>query len=194
VICSILVLRQLGVGASEHAAPARKLAPRDPRLLAAEHPGAVALDGSRTERCEVGARLGLREALRPQLLRREDRPHVARPLLLGSEREDRRPEHVEPDDRRELGSAGGCQLLVDDDLLRRRAAAAAELRRPRAADEAGLVAARLPAAEERHPLVERVRDLGRGGRVLREERAHLLLQLTLGRLERELHCCLLIGA
>ncbi len=145
------------------------------------------LDGRRAERREIGARLGLREPLRPQLLCREDRPHEARTLLVGPERENRRAEYVQTDDGRELGRACRGQLLVDDDLLRRRAAAAAELGRPRAADVTGLVATRLPAAEERHSLVEGVRDIRRVRRVLGEKRAHVFLELPLRRLERELH-------
>ncbi len=133
-------------------------------------------------------------SLGPQLVRGEDRSHEARPLLVGSECEDRRTEHIKADHRREFGGARRGELLVDNDLLGRGAAAAAELGRPRAADVAGLVTARLPAAEERHPLVEGVGHIRGVRRVLGEERAHIFLELPFVRLERELHRWFFIGA
>ena len=71
------VLRAGVVRAREHAAPARVLAPGDPRLLAAEDEVVVVLDRARAQRGEVGAGLGLGEALAPDLLGREDRRDVA---------------------------------------------------------------------------------------------------------------------
>ena len=78
------------------------------------------------------------------------------------------------------GRAGGRELLVDDDLLGGRAAAAAELARPRAADVAGLVAARLPAAQRVHPLVQRARQARGVGPLGGEEVPDLLLEPALG--------------
>ena len=117
---SIEMPRCLGavvVGAGEHAAPARELAPRHPRLLPADDEVVVVLDGARAQRREVGPGLGLGEPLAPDLLGREDRRDVAAALLVGAEAQQRRPEHVEADDVDELGRAGGGELLVDDDLL-----------------------------------------------------------------------------
>ena len=112
---------------------------------------------------------------------------MAAALLVAAEREDRRPEYVEPDDRDPLGRARGRHLLVDDDLLDRRAAAAAELGGPGTADVARVVAAGLPAAEVRDPLVELVRKIRGIGTVLGEELAHLVAKCALLRFESELH-------
>jgi hypothetical protein len=47
------------IGAGEHPAPARELAPGHPRLLSAEDEVVIALDGARAQRREVGPGLGL---------------------------------------------------------------------------------------------------------------------------------------
>ena len=78
------------VGTRKYPAPARKLPPRDPGLLAAQQVATLRLDRLRPQRCEIGARLRLGEALTPDLLGREDRPHVTLLLLLCSEGEQRR--------------------------------------------------------------------------------------------------------
>ena len=121
------VLGRLRVGAREHTAPARVLAPRHPGLLAAHDEVVVVLDGARAQRREVGPGLGLGEALAPELLGGQDRRDVAPPLLVGPEPQQRRPEDVQADDVHELRRAGGCELLIDDDLLDGGAPAAAEL-------------------------------------------------------------------
>ena len=117
----------------------------------------------------------------------QDRRHVTVPLLVGSEGQQRGADDVEADHVDELGRSRGGQLLVDDDLLDGRPAAAAEQRRPRAPDEARLVAARLPVAEEPDALVERVRHLGRLRAVTREEAPHLVAQRPFLVGEAELH-------
>ena len=104
---------------------------------------------------------------------------VPPPLLVVAEAQQRRTEDVEPDDVDELGGAGGGELLVDDDLLDGRAAAAAELLRPGAADVAGLVAGRLPAAQRFDPLVQALGQVGRRHALVCEERADLGLQRAL---------------
>ena len=139
-----LVRRDAGIGAGEHAAKARELRPRDPRLLPADEVAAVGLDRRRAEGGKIGPRLRLGEALAPDLLRREDRSHMPPPLGIGAECEQGGTEDVEPDDRDELGRSRRSQLLIDDDLLRGRPAAAPELGRPGAADEAGRVELGLP--------------------------------------------------
>src|SRR5204863_2796578 len=49
-----LVLRGVRIGARQDAAPARELAPRDPRLLSADEVPGRGLDGGRAERREIG--------------------------------------------------------------------------------------------------------------------------------------------
>ena len=173
------MLRTVRLGAREHPAPAGVLAPRHPGLLAAQDEVVVVLDRARAQRREVGPGLGLREALAPDLLGRQDRRDVAPPLLVVAEAQQRRPEDVEPDDVDELRRAGRGELLVDDDLLDRRAPAAAELARPCAADVAGLVARGLPAAQDLHPLVERAREVGGIEPLACQERPDLGLQRPL---------------
>jgi hypothetical protein len=170
------VLRRVRIRSREHAAPAGELRPRDPRLLSTERITAGGLDGSRPQRREVGSRLGLREPLAPNLLRREDRRDVAALLLVCAEGEERRAEDVEADDRDELGRARGREFLVDDDLLGRRAAAAAELGRPSAPDVPRLVELCLPAPQVRDALVERVGQLVRLRPMLRQIGANLVAQ------------------
>src|SRR4051794_17110430 len=168
------------VRAGEHAAPARELPPGDPRLLAAHDEVVVVLDRARSQRREVGARVGLREALAPDRVRREDRRDVAAPLLVGAEAQQRGAEHVEPHDVDELGRAGGRELRAAPDLRRGGPPAAAELGRPRAAHVAGLVAARLPRPQRLDALLERSRQAPRIGRLGGEERPDLLLEPALG--------------
>ncbi len=95
---------------------------------------------------EVGAGAGLREALAPDLLRREDRREVARLLLLGAVRDDRRPGHADADDadvRRRLGAG---HLLEEDRLVGIWRAAAAVLLGPREPDVSGVVERAAPLA------------------------------------------------
>ena len=58
-------------------------------------PAAVALHRARLQRREVGAGLGLREALAPDLLGGQDRLEVALLLLLGAVRDHDRAAHHE---------------------------------------------------------------------------------------------------
>ena len=111
------------LGAREHAAPPRVLAPGGPRLLAADHELVARGHSARTQRPQVRSGIRLREALAPDLLRGEDRRDIACPLGVVAERQQRGTDHVETDDVGELGRAGGRQFLVDDDLLHGRAAA-----------------------------------------------------------------------
>ena len=182
-----LVLRRGVVGAREHAAPPRELAPRHPRLLAGDDVVVVVLDGARAQRREIRAGLRLREPLAPDLLCRQDRRDVAPALLVGAEAQQRRPEHVEADDTHVLGRAGGGELLVDDDLLGGRAAAAPELARPRPADVPGRVAARLPAAQRVHASVQRARQVARVEPLGGKEGPDLLLERALGGRGSESH-------
>ena len=68
-----LVLGGLAVGARDEHAPLRVLGAAGPDLLAGDDPVVAVLDRARLERREVGAGVGLGEALAPDLLGREDR-------------------------------------------------------------------------------------------------------------------------
>jgi len=107
-----------------------------------------------TQRGQVRTRLGLGEALAPDLPGVQDRRDVPLALLLGTEAQQRRAKHVEPDDVDELRRAGTGQFLVDHDLLDRRSAAATELPGPSPADVPGPVTTSLPAAQSLDPGVE----------------------------------------
>ena len=175
------------VRARQDPAPAGVLPPRDPGLLSAQDEVVVLLDRARAQRGEVRTGFGLGEALTPDLLRREDRRDVASALLVGAEAQQRRAEHVEADDVDELRGPCRGELLVDDDLLDRRAAAPTELLGPGAADVAGVVAARLPAAQHLHAVVQRPWKVGRSQSIPREERPDLLLQRAFCGRRLELH-------
>ena len=98
-----LVLGHLGVGARHEHAPLGVVGEGGPHLLAGHHPLAVVLDRLGLQRREVGARVGLREPLAPDLLAREDRLDEALLLLLGPVGDDGRPAHGEPEDVRGRG-------------------------------------------------------------------------------------------
>ena len=136
----------------------------------------LVLDGSRAQRGEVGAGVGLGEALAPDLLGGQDRRDVPPALLVRAEAQQRRAEDVEPDDVDELRGARRRELLVDDDLLDGRPAAATESLWPRTSDVPGFVAGGLPVAEDLHPFVERAREVGRRQAALRQEGADLRLK------------------
>ena len=112
---------------------------------------------------------------------------VASLLLVTAEGEERRTEHVEPDDGNELGCAGGSELAIDDDLLGGGPPAASERRRPRPPDVPRLVQLPLPLAECRDPGVEIVgQGLGVGA-LLVEEGTHLVAKPLLLRVECQPH-------
>ena len=106
------------------------------------------LDRLGLQRREVGARLGLGEALAPDLLGGEDRLEEALLLLLGAVGDHDRAAHHEAEHVRRPGRLGARQLLAEDRLLDQRRAAAAVLLRPRDAGPAALVELALPLALE----------------------------------------------
>ena len=99
------------------------------------------LDGFGLQRCEVRARLGLREPLAPDLLRGEDRLQIALLLLLGAVGDDHRAAHHEPEDVGGSRRLGSSELLAEDRLLDQRGPSAAVLLWPRHAGPAGRSAA-----------------------------------------------------
>ena len=115
-----VVLLHVGVGAHEQLAEVADLTERAPDLLTGHHVVIAVADGPRAERSEVGAGLGLREALAPDLLAAKDLRQVRLLLCLSSLRHDRgpgvqQPHEVHPDVRR----AGSRGLFEEDELLAR---------------------------------------------------------------------------
>ena len=82
---------------------------RRPDLLAVDDEDVAAPLGARARGGEVGAGVRLGEALAPDLLGGEDLLEVARLLLLGAVRDDRRPGHAEPD-HADVG--GACTAAI----------------------------------------------------------------------------------
>ena len=89
------VARRLGIGAREQDAEVGDVRERRPDLLAVHDEVAVVERRARADAGEVGPGAGLREALAPDLLGGEERRKVARLLLLGAVRDDRRPGHAD---------------------------------------------------------------------------------------------------
>ena len=181
-----LVLGGVGVGAGDEHAPLRELGQGRPDLLPGDDPFVAVLDGAGLQRGEVGARLGLREALAPDLVGVEDRLQVALLLLVGAVGDDHRAAHRQAE---HVGRARRLQArgLADEDrLLDHRRAAAAVLLRPGDAGPTGLVQLVLPLAPEGDHLVEAALGLGPGV-VLLEPGADLVAELLLGWREGQVH-------
>ena len=107
------------------------------------------LHGPGLQRRQVRARLGLGEALAPDLLGGEDRRQVALLLLLGPVGDHGRAAHREAEHVGRLRAPRAHDLLVEDRLLDQRRAAAAVLLRPRHAGPAAVVELALPVEAER---------------------------------------------
>jgi len=154
--------------------------PSDPRATV------VDAIGARLQRREVGAGVGLREELAPDLARVEDRRQEPRLLLVGAVREQRRTREVDPDPVDRLQRPRSRVLHVEDRDLDRRRAPPAVLRGPVDPDPTAGRELRLPGAPE----LDLVGDRGEPGRhlhVIGEPRADLHRErLLLGR-EREIH-------
>ena len=93
-----LVLGGVGVGAGDEHAPLRELGEGRPDLLPGDDPFVAVLDRAGLQRGEVGAGLGLGEALAPDLLGGEDRLQVALLLLVGAVGDDHRAAHRQAED------------------------------------------------------------------------------------------------
>src|SRR5881409_1301779 len=141
---------------------------------------------------EVGARVGLGEALTPELVGGQDLLQM--PGLLGRRAvfHQRRAEHRQPAAVHELGRLGARHLLEQDDLLGERRAAAAELPGPVHADITGLPHRLLPAAQPPHLVdVGARRREGLAAQIVRhaglEPRPNLLPKHLLPLAELEIH-------
>ncbi len=108
----------IGVGARHEQSPTGGMGQRRPHLLAVDHPlVAVAYrPGGKTGHVRPGP--GLAEELAPDLLAREERAEVARPLLFGAVGEERGGGHAVADDVavRLVGRVDGAQLALDEAL------------------------------------------------------------------------------
>ena len=104
------------VRADEQEAAVRDVRERRPDLLPVHDEHVVLHARLRAEGREVGAGLGLREALAPDLVGGEDRGEEARALRVGAVRDDRRPRHPETDHADVRRCAGADELLVGDGL------------------------------------------------------------------------------
>ena len=119
-----LVLGGVGVGADEEHAPVRLLGPAGPHLLPVDHVAVAVAHGAGLEAGQVGAGVGLGEALAPHLAI-PDPGEVPLALLGGGVVEQGRGD-VEDGDVEEgvAGDVAPSQLLGDHDLLGDREAAA----------------------------------------------------------------------
>jgi hypothetical protein len=168
------VLRHVGVRARHQQAERRVLGVRRPDLLARQPPRSVLLAlRAGLDAGEVGAGGRLGEQLAPDLVGRQHRPEVALLLLLGTVRDQRRPEHPHADDVEDPGHARAPDLLVDDHLLQRAEPGAAVLGGPRDGREAALGEPSLPCAPRRDRRVVVAARVRRLVLVLFEPRAHL---------------------
>src|SRR5260370_41895415 len=146
----MLLLLAFG-GRGEEEAPRRHQGVGRPDLLAGHAPApappppplspfAIPLHwpGRRQQRCQVGAGIGLAEALAPDDLTARNRRKVPAPLLRGAVPHDRRAHPVDAHVLRTPGLVVRPHLLADHRLLPRRGTAAAELLGPRQAEHAAL--------------------------------------------------------
>jgi hypothetical protein len=152
-----LVLGGVEVRARDQHAPLRVVRQRGPHLLSGDQPvvAACARTGiahrRRLDRREVRARLGLREALAPDLLGAENGLEIALLLLVGTVGDDRRPAHGQAEHVGHLRRLSPHDLLVEDRLLDQGRAPPAVLLGPGQAGPAGLVELLLPVAAKLEP-------------------------------------------
>ena len=177
--------RRLGVRARHEHAPLRVLRAAGPDLLPGDAPAVAVGDRARLERGEVGAGVGLGEALAPDLVAGEDRPEE--PVLLLARAPDHQRRAAEQD-AQHVGRErrpGAAELLEEDRRLGQRRAAPAVLGRPVDRRPAALVH---PALEVAPPgvvglLVRRLRPGIVGG----EPVAQLVAEGELGLREGQVH-------
>jgi len=140
------VPRGCGIAPREEDAEAREVRERRPHLLPVHDEVAVLLARARANSGEIGASFRLRETLAPDLLRGQDRGEVARLLLLGAMRHDRRPGHAEADHTDVWRCLCPRHLFEEDRLVRIGSAAAAVLLRPGETGVASVVECAAPGA------------------------------------------------
>src|SRR5215210_5848843 len=141
-----LVLRRVLVGPRDEHAPLRLVGERGPDLLPRHDPLAVRLHCPGLQRGEVGARVGLGEALAPDLVAGEYRVEPALLLLIGAVVDDHRAAHDEAEHVRGLRRSRTGHLLAEQRLLDERRAPASVFRGPGEPRVAGVVELPLPPA------------------------------------------------
>ena len=125
------VLGGVGVGADEHLAVLGHVGVAGPDLLAVDHVLVAVPHGPGAQAGQVGARLGLGEALAPAVVALEDGGQVELLLGLGGLGHDRRSGVQQAHEvGADVGSAGPLGLLQEDQVLDGRGAPAAVLLRP----------------------------------------------------------------
>ena len=134
-----VVLRHIGVGASDHCAQVREPGNGGPDLLAADLPAIAVLHGARLQAGHVRARARLREELAPDLLATKQRPYVAVLLLLCAEVEQSGATHPHADTEELARQVVVPGLLVEGSLVSRCQALAAIGRRPGYAGKASIM-------------------------------------------------------
>ena len=145
-----------------------------PDLLPVHHVVVAVAHRAGLERREVGARLGLGEALAPQHVARGHAREVAGLLLGRAEAHDQRADVVEVHVLRTARLAGGPHLLPHDGLLPHRPVGAAVLRGPAQREPAPLRQLVAELAREGHrPLIVDEDRLPPRGQLVVEERAQL---------------------
>ncbi len=132
------LLLHVGVGADQGEDPVAVLAERGPRLLAVDDPVVAVLDRGGAQPGQVGAGVGLGEALAPPDVEVGGLRQELLLLLLGAELRDDRADHAGVE-RQRRRHAGPLHLLVPDVALELGPVLAAPLDRPVRHGEAGLV-------------------------------------------------------
>ncbi len=120
----------LRIGPAEHVEPVRAGAEGHPDLLPVDDPMPGFQPGLGPDRGQVGASVGLAEALPPHLLGRQDLRQEPALLLLGAEPEQRRAEQVLSLNADPVRCLSARVFVLEDDRLRQRRAPAAVLLRP----------------------------------------------------------------
>ena len=125
-----LVLGRLRIGAHVQLAPVGAVPERRPDLLTVHHEVVAVADGAGAKRRQVGACLGLRHALTPDVVGAHHAGQQRALLVIGSVVHDRRSDVVHADHVERHGSSRSRHLLGVDQLLEHRRAAAAVFLRP----------------------------------------------------------------
>ena len=149
------VLGRVGVGAGEQEAVVGVLGLGGPDLLAVDDPLVAVELGLALQAGEVGAGVGLGEALAPRRLALEDAGEELLLLLLGPPLQDRRADEGVAEEVAAHRGADPGELLVEHHVLHGRQALAAVLLRPRRADPPALEELLVPLLGERGLLLGR---------------------------------------
>ena len=187
------VLGRRGIGADDQDAPVGVLREAGPDLLPGDRDLVAAHLAAGPDGRQVGPRVGLGEALTPDVLARQDTGQEAPLLFLGAAGDQCRTDEAESDRQVDaVGRFGARALLVEDELLDDRRPATAVLARPRDAGPSPPVQPRLPRLGG-GDLLERRRRLAVGGcrpagrQVGGDPRAHLGAKCLFLRCQPEVH-------